>query len=414
MQNLQKHSFNRMVFTLMVINFTEILGFSLMMPVLPFLAKFLGLNIVQIGLLGSIFSFCQFFASPITGKLSDRYGRKPLLIISQLSTFTGFLLLGLADSVPLLIIARVVDGLFGSNMTVIQATISDITEPKDRTRIYSISSGVFGAGLIIGPALGGILAEINYSIPMYSAAAISLVSILLVIIFLPETYHGKSQSFSLKFSDIIPTKSLYKYWKNRTIRYQIIMMISYTFGFMLFINNFTLIAIEDYSITTLYAGYYRTYIGILRVILQFLFINRLLSKFGENRTLVSGIIALMISMILMIFSSEKWMVFIPMTFLAYGTGVARPILTSQLTKSVSKSEFATVLGVNNSLNSLGQIITPILGGAMLMYLGSMWIMVSSILIYVLFLISKKKRDIHINDISLKKDSIVPDTIIEQF
>jgi len=395
-----------MVFTLMVINFTEILGFSLMMPVLPFLAKSLGLNIVQIGLLGSIFSFCQFFASPITGKLSDRYGRKPLLIISQISTFTGFILLGLADSVTLLIIARVVDGLFGSNMTVIQATISDITEPKDRTRIYSISSGVFGAGLIIGPALGGILAEINYSIPMYSAAAISLVSILLVIIFLPETYHGKSQSFSLKFSDIIPTKSLYQYWKNRTIRYQIMMMITYTFGFMLFINNFTLITIEDYGITTLYAGYYRTYIGFLRVILQFLFINLF-------KTLLSGVIALMISMIAMIFSYEAWVVFIPMTFLAYGTGVARPILTSQLTKSVSKSEFATILGVSNSLNSLGQIITPILGGLMLMYLGSTWIMVTSTLIFTLFLIAKKKRDNHIYEISLKKDSVVPETILKQ-
>ncbi len=413
MQNPQRRSFNRMIFILMMINFTEILGFSLMIPILPFLATSLGLDIVQIGLLGSIFSFCQFFASPITGKLSDRYGRKPLLIISQMSTFTGFLLLGLTDSVALLIIARVVDGLFGSNMTVIQATISDITEPKNRTHIYSISSGVFGAGLIIGPAIGGILAEINYSIPMYSAAAISFISILLVIIFLPETHHAKSSNFSLKFKDIFPTKSIHKYWKDHVIRYQILMMISFTFGFMLFINNFTLITIKNFDITTLYAGYYRTWIGIFRVILQFVFIKRLLAKFGENRTLFSGIVALMISMILMIFSSEKWMVFIPMAFLSYGTGVARPILTSQLTKRVSKSEFATVLGVNNSFNSLGQIITPILGGAMLMYLGSTWIMVTSTLIYVLFFITKKKRDKYIYKISLKQDSVVPEAKLEQ-
>ena len=200
----------------------------------------------------------------------------------------------MADSVALLIIARVVDGLFGSNMTVIQATISDITEPKDRTHIYSISSGVFGAGLIIGPAIGGFLAEISYSLPMYSAAVISFISILLVIVFLPETYHGKSSSLSLKFSDIFPTKSLQKYWKEKAIRYQILMMVTYVFGFMLFINNFTLITIKDYNVTTLYAGYYRTWIGILRVILQFVFVNRLLTKFGENKTLVH-VIALLLN-----------------------------------------------------------------------------------------------------------------------
>jgi DHA1 family tetracycline resistance protein-like MFS transporter len=412
MQTTNKSTFNRMVFTLMIINFTEVLGYSLMMPVLPFLAISLGLNEFQIGLLGSIFSFCQFFASPITGKLSDRYGRKPLLIISQLSTFAGFLILGLTNSVGLLIIARVVDGLFGSNMTVIQATLSDITEPKDRTRIYSISSGVFGAGLIIGPAIGGFLAEINYSLPMYIAAIISLTSILFVIKFLPETYHGKSPSFSLKFNDIFPTQSIKKYWKDKAIRYQILMMFTFVLGFMVFITNFTLITITDYNITTSYAGYYRSWIGILRVLLQFFLITRLLTKFGENRILNSGIIALMISMIAMIFSPEWWVVFIPMTFLSYGTGVVRPILTSQLTNVVSKSEYATILGINNSLNSIGQIIAPILGGLMLMYLGSTWIMSISIFIYGLFFIAKKQRDKHIKIKSLNENSEIIELEIE--
>lgn len=140
----------------------------------------------QVGLVMSVFSFCQFFASPITGKLSDRFGRKPLLLFSQTSTLVGFLLLGLANNVWLLVLARFVDGLLGSNMTVSQAYIGDTTDPRDRTRIYGYSSAVFGAALIFGPLIGGTFSAINYSIPMFFAAGISLLSIILVVLFLPE------------------------------------------------------------------------------------------------------------------------------------------------------------------------------------------------------------------------------------
>ncbi len=133
-------SFDKRLLIIFLIIFTETLGFSIVLPVLPFLALSLGLNMFQVGLVMSVFSFCQFFASPITGKLSDRFGRKPLLLFSQTSTLVGFLLLGLANNVWLLVLARFVDGLLGSNMTVSQAYISDTTNPRDRTRIYGYSS----------------------------------------------------------------------------------------------------------------------------------------------------------------------------------------------------------------------------------------------------------------------------------
>ncbi|MFX1434655.1 MAG: MFS transporter, partial [Promethearchaeota archaeon] len=137
-----------------MIQFTEVLGFSSVMPIIPFLGLSLGLNPFQVGLVLSIFSLCQLFASPITGKLSDRFGRKPLLLFSQTSTLIGFILLGLANNVWILVAARLVDGLLGSNMTVSQAYISDVTDPKYRTKIYGYSSAVFGAGLIFGPVIG--------------------------------------------------------------------------------------------------------------------------------------------------------------------------------------------------------------------------------------------------------------------
>ena len=137
------------------------------MPIIPFLGLSLGLNAFQVGLVLSIFSLCQLFASPITGKLSDRFGRKPLLLFSQTSTLIGFLLLGMASNVWILIAARLVDGLLGSNMTVSQAVISDMTDPKSRTKVYGYSSAIFGAGLIFGPVIGGLLLSINFSAPFF-------------------------------------------------------------------------------------------------------------------------------------------------------------------------------------------------------------------------------------------------------
>lgn len=279
------------LFTLLLINFTEVLGFSIFVPILPFIALDLGLNELHIGMIGSIFSLCQLFASPITGKLSDSYGRKPLLIISQFSTFLGFFILGLAQTVAILIVARVIDGLLGSNMTVVQASFSDITKPEERTKIYSLSSGVFGAGLIIGPAIGGILAEIAYAIPMFLAAGISLISILLVIFLLPETNETKTK-LQLRVNDIVPIKDTKRYFKEENTRFKLMLFFIYQFAFMLFITNFTLILIEKYDISVQFAGYYRTWIGILRVILQFMLSKWILDLFHEDKILLSGILTM--------------------------------------------------------------------------------------------------------------------------
>ncbi|MFX0091346.1 MAG: MFS transporter [Candidatus Hodarchaeota archaeon] len=360
--------FDKRLLVVFLIMFTEVLGFSMVLPVLPFLALFLGLTPLFIGLIASTFSFCQLFASPITGKLSDRFGRKPVFILSQISTLIGFVLLGFATSAILLIAARIVDGLFGSNMTVSQAYISDITEPKERTKVYGYSSAVFGAGLIFGPSIGGILSTINYSIPMFFAAGITILSIVLVILFLPETVTEKPEGFSIEINDIIPIKEMKYYSRSPQVRGLLMIFFLYNIAFMLFISNFALFAEIQFQVDALEIGYYQTWIGILRVLLQVFFIASILKVLGENNTLRIGVIAMVLSMLGLIVSFNYLFVFIPLIFVAFGTGVCRPILTSKLTNSVSKKESGTVLGVNSSLGSIGQIITPILGGAILEFL----------------------------------------------
>ncbi len=355
------------------------------MPIIPFLGLSLGLDAFQVGLILSIFSICQLFASPITGKLSDRYGRKPLLLFSQSSTLIGFLLLGIANNVWILVAARLVDGLLGSNMTVAQAYISDVSNPKDRTKIFGYSSAVFGIGLIFGPVIGGLLSTINFSVPMFFAAGVSLISIILVLIFLPESLNKIERENKIRFifGDIIPIKETKRFFKAVKIRGTLVIFFIYNFGFFLFITTFALFAEKQIHATVPELSFYMAWIGILRVIFQFFLISPLLKKLSENTTLRIGIFAMIFTMTFLIFSTSYWIVYIPISFLAFGTGVIRPILTSKLTKSVKREETGILLGVNNALISIGQIITPILGGLVLQFLPTQMLPFFSAVIFAL-------------------------------
>jgi len=388
----QTRGFNKKLVIIFIIIFTEVLGFSIVLPVLPFLALSLGLDAFQIGLILSVFSFSQIFGSPVMGNLSDRYGRKPILIISQMSTVAGFLLLGISDAAWLLILARLVDGLLGSNMTVSQAYISDVTTPEDRTKMYGYSSAVFGAGLIFGPLIGGTLSAISFSTPMFLAAGISLITILLVIVFLPESLQTRKEEVNFKLSEIFPYRKAKKFLKTPKIRGVLLIFFIYNLGFFLFISSFPLFAETQLQVTAVQVGLFMSWIGILRVILQVGAISPLIKRLGENNTLRMGISAMIFTMAFLIFSTDFWIVFLPLAFLAFGTGVSRPILTSKLTKSVIKSETGSLLGVNNALVSIGQIIAPIAGGAIIQFLPSQTLpILSGVIFCFIFLLMYLNR-----------------------
>ena len=373
--------FDKRLYVIFLIIFTEVLGFSMVLPLIPFLGLSLGLTYLQIGLIISVFSFCQLFASPITGKLSDRFGRKPLFLLSQLSTLAGFLLLGFATTAILLVTSRLIDGLLGSNMTVSQAYISDITEPQHRTRVYGYSGGVFGAGLIFGPFIGGVLYRIDYSVPMFFAAAVTLVSVVLVLLFLPETITEKTEKLSFGFNEIIPVNDAKRFLKAPHIRNSLLMLLIYNSAFFLFISNFSLLAESQFHVGADQVGFYTAWIGILRVAIQTFLIARILRALGEGSMLRTGIFAMAVSMVILAFSTDYLFVFVPLIFLAYGTGVSRPILTSKLTNSVTQKETATILGVNNSLTSIAQMVTPIAGGFIIQYLSSQTLPILSALLF---------------------------------
>lgn len=167
--------------------FVDLLGYSLILPLLPYYAESFGATLTLIGLLGPSNAVAQLIAAPIIGRLSDKYGRRPLLILSIAGTVLSFLILGLARTVPILFLSRILDGLLGGNIALARAYITDVTDEDNRSRGLGIIGAAFGLGFIIGPAMGGFLSRFGDSVPAFVASAISLVNLIAVIAYLPES-----------------------------------------------------------------------------------------------------------------------------------------------------------------------------------------------------------------------------------
>src|SRR5258708_11680709 len=169
--------------------FVNLVGFGIIIPLLPFYAETLGASPVVSGLLLAVFSLCQLFAAPALGDLSDRYGRRPILVFSLAGTVVSLVMLAVAHSITMLFLARIVDGLSGGNISTARAYVADITEPKDRARAYGLIGAAVGLGLLMGPALSGMLAKVSYTAPIWAAAALTLVATAMALLWLPETVH---------------------------------------------------------------------------------------------------------------------------------------------------------------------------------------------------------------------------------
>src|SRR5580692_6040646 len=169
--------------------FVNLVGFGIIIPLLPFYAETFGASPLVIGLLFASFSICQLISSPALGDLSDRYGRRPVLVFSLAGTVVSFVMLAVAHSVTMLFLSRIVDGLSGGNVSTARAYVADITEPKDRARAFGLIGAAFGLGFILGPALSGMLSQRSYTAPIWAAAALTLVATLMALLWLPETVH---------------------------------------------------------------------------------------------------------------------------------------------------------------------------------------------------------------------------------
>lgn len=360
----------KMLFSVILVVFIDLLGFSLILPLLPYYAKTFGANGFVTGVLVSSYAAMQLLGAPVLGRLSDRFGRRPVLLLSIFGTFIGFLLLGFATTLWMLFASRLIDGITGGNISVAQAYISDVTGPKDRAKGLGLIGAAFGLGFIIGPVTGGVLSQWGYSIPAFVAAGLAFINLLLVFFWLPESLTPEKRALMPEKQPSISMGALLVALKRPFTGSLLITRFFFGLAFAIFQSIFALYALTRFELTAVQTGYVLTYVGVLSVITQGFLVGRITNRFRED-------ILIGISVIVMAFGLLGWAVAPTVLFLiiimaptAVAGGLLNTVLTSTLTKAVTTDEVGGIIGFSTSIESLTRVIAPTLGGYLLVTFGA--------------------------------------------
>ncbi|MGB9889401.1 MAG: MFS transporter [Anaerolineae bacterium] len=352
--------------------FVDVLGFSLILPLLPYYAATFGATAEVVGLLLGANALTQLLGAPVLGRLSDRYGRKPLLILSLAGTVAGFLMLGLARSLAMLFASRIVDGFLGGNISLAQAYISDVTEGKERTKGFGLIGAAFGLGFIFGPAMGGGLAGGgNYALPALVAAGLSLLNLLGVLIWLPESLprqerERRAQEPRAAFSLRVLWEALGLPCVGPLLQTQLF----YSLAFTLFETVFSLFARERLGLDARTTSFVLTYVGILVVLVQGVGIRLLVKRFADKQLVFGGSVLLAVSLLAWAFSPSLGVLLVVLAPLALASGVLRVAVNAALTRSVWPEEVGGTLGLSAALGSLTRVVAPTIGGFLLGRIGA--------------------------------------------
>lgn len=383
---------NKSLITIFLIVFIDLLGFGIILPLLPYIAERYQATPLTIGILSAAYSLFQLISSPILGRLSDRFGRKKLLIISQIGSALGYLLLGLAGSLPLLFLSRIIDGITGGNISIAQAYIADVTTKENRAQGMGLIGAAFGLGFIFGPAIGGALSKISYSAPAYFATAISLLTVVTTVFLLKETVNEKkaitSKRTKISFSELKKILSTYP------IGLLIFIFFFLNTAFSIMQGNFALWTQKTFNFDPGQNGWFFTYIGILAVIIQMQVLPRVVKKYHETKILTASLIFMFLGLILIPLSRHPDFLYVALFFLPLGNGLANPTVQAMASENVPKEEYGGTLGILQSAGSFGRILGPIIGGEIFQTFGkdqAFYFSGSIILIALIYLRLKLKK-----------------------
>ena len=346
----------------------DMFGFSLILPILPSIASDFGATAFMIGIIIAANSLTALISGPIWGSLSDKYGRKPILIINQIGTMSAFIMLATAQSVEVIILSRIIDGIFGGQFPIIRSIISDVTTPETRTKDMGTIMGVSMLGLVLGPVLGGVLGNSNWRIPALLTAALSVVSIILAAKLLRETM-PKQRRIDLHLQRA-QRRVLNEGHKDSIFTKAVVIRLLETFLFtvifQIFISTNAIIMDYRFGANPAAIGLLNAEFAIINIICITKILPMLTKKFSNQQLMVSGVILLGIGMIIYGLASAPWMLFslfvIPFTL---GAALLRPIINTNLTKAVAEDQQGQVSGWSTSIQSLGEIITPLLATSFL-------------------------------------------------
>ncbi|HYJ06450.1 MAG TPA: MFS transporter [Chthoniobacterales bacterium] len=352
------------LFVLYLTVFIDLMGFGIVIPILPLYAQDFHASPMVIGWLTGIYSGMQIIFTPILGRLSDRFGRRPVLLVSIVGTAIGFALMGVAQSLTLLFVARILAGITGGNISIPQAYIADVTAPEKRSHAMGMIGAAFGLGFTFGPLIGGVMSQISYGAPFFFAAALAVVNAVLIYLLLPESL---SHEHRAKPHDEASTAEVFRHGRGAMF---VLVVATYFFliaGFAIMTTLFALFTAKRFGYDAHANGYLFGFVGLISVIVQGGLIGRLVKRFGEVALTRAGMILTTISLALLPFSNNLTVLLLVCAGLSAGSGIASPPLSGLASQMIERTWQGRALGVMQSAGSTGRLIGPLIGGWLLMF-----------------------------------------------
>ncbi|HEV7700945.1 MAG TPA: MFS transporter [Pyrinomonadaceae bacterium] len=347
----------------------DLIGFGIVIPVLPYYANTEPFSAAprEIGFLVATYSVMQFIFSPILGRLSDRYGRRPVLFISLLGSAAGYAVIGFAATLPLVFLGRIISGVTGGNISTAQAYIADVTSVKDRAKGMGLFGAAFGLGFILGPAIAGLTSKYGIHVPFFIAAALSLVNAIALYFFLPESLKPSMRVDLPKRKNRIT--EMLDAFKDREFREINIVYFLLVTAFSIMTYAFVLYTAFRFGFTAEQNGFLFAFVGIIAVIVQGVLIGRLVKIFGESKLVIGGCLIMAASLFAIPIvgpaTGGMTMLIVVTAALAFGNSAASPSLTSLASRTASEHDQGRALGILQSGGSLARAVGPVVGGLLL-------------------------------------------------
>ncbi len=370
----------------------DVLGMTIMLPLLPFYSERFGASPFVVGLLVSSYAICQFISGPILGYLSDKYGRRPVLIFSQIGTLIGFLILAFSQSLTWIFISRVIDGLTAGNISTAQAYIADHTSPAERTKAMGKISIAFSFGFFIGPAISAFLMNISMRAPILLAAALSLTSIIASYKFLKENPREviPEEKKIVKrnknpFSFIMDN---FSYLKNKNLQSLFLQIFLFYLAFSAYMSGFALFAERQLHwkgniLNPDQIGYAFTYFGLIGIITQLLVLDFATKIWKDLKVVAICFFLCVLGYLLLSRIHDAIFLIFTGLLISMGSGLIRPLLISEISKNAGPAERGRVIGVNQSLQSVAQVVAPMFSTYLIQRsLLSMWPIASAVLSFL--------------------------------
>jgi MFS family permease len=358
--------------------FLDLLGAGIILPLLPFYVKIVeqaddptlvAYRALIVGALAASFSFFQFIFAPVLGALSDRYGRRPVLLLSLLGAGLSYVLFALAGQfqsfgveavLAVLFAGRILAGITGGNISTAQAYIADVTSPQERARSLGMIGAAFGLGFMIGPALGGILSHISLEAPAFAAAALAFGNVIFGYFMLPESLPAERRTRTVM--NLNPLTRLQALVGKRQLRPLLAGVVMLNFAFAGLQNNFAVYTDARFGFGPDQNAWLFAFLGLVAVFVQGFLIRRLLPRFGEARLAITGMVVMMIAFILLTIAPQAWMLYPVIGLLAFGSGIATPSTTALISRRVTPQEQGSTLGGVQALISLTMVVGPLFAG----------------------------------------------------